>query len=95
MLSRALTPCVRKRGFPINDYARRDLNGGTVNAHNNAELPTMHARIHKISIKHQRHIAKKDVRQGNLWQMLFRVMGVKVRAHFKGGETDGVIEELV
>ena len=49
----------------------------------------------KIGIKHQGHIAKKDVRLGNLWQTMFGVMGVKVPDKFQGGEADGVIKELV
>jgi len=69
--------------------------GGTVNAHNNTELPTMLAGGQKIGIKHQGHIAKKDVRLGNLWQTMFGVMGVKVPAKFQGGEADGVIKELM
>lgn len=69
--------------------------GGTVNAHNNTDLPTMLVGGHKIGIKHQGHIAKKDVRLGNLWQTMFGVMGVKVPDKFQGGEADGVIKEIV
>jgi hypothetical protein len=69
--------------------------GGTLNAHDNTDLPTMLVGGHKIGIKHQGHIAKKDVRLGNLWQTMFEVMGVKVPAKFQGGEADGVIKELV
>jgi hypothetical protein len=69
--------------------------GGTENAHNNTDLPTMLVGGHKIGIKHQGHIAKKDVRLGNLWQTMFGVMGVKVPDHFQGGEADGVIKEIV
>jgi hypothetical protein len=69
--------------------------GGTENAHNNTDLPTMLVGGHKIGIKHQGHIAKKDVRLGNLWQTMFGVMGVKVPDKFQGGEADGVIKELV
>ena len=49
--------------------------GGTVNAHNNTDLPTMLVGGHKIGIKHQGHIAKKDVRLGNLWQTMFGSWG--------------------
>ena len=69
--------------------------GGTVNAHNNTELPTMLVGGQKIGIKHQGHLIKKDVRLGNLWQTMFGVMGVQVPAKFQGGEADGIIKELV
>ena len=69
--------------------------GGTVNAHNNTDLPTMLVGGHKIGIKHQGHLAKKDVRLGNLWQTMFGVMGVKVPDKFQGGEADGIIKEIV
>ncbi len=36
-----------------------------------------------------------EVRLGNLWQTMFGVMGVKVPAKSQGGETDGVIKEIV
>jgi hypothetical protein len=69
--------------------------GGTVNAHNNTELPTMLVGGQKIGIKHQGHLEKKDVRLGNLWQTMFGVMGVKVPAKFQGGEADGIVKEIV
>lgn len=69
--------------------------GGTVNAHNNTELPTILVGGHKIGIKHQGHLTQKDVRLGNLWQTMFGVMGVQVPTNFQGGEADGVIKELV
>jgi hypothetical protein len=50
---------------------------------------------HKLGIKHQRHLEKKDVRLGNLWQTMFGVLGVAVPKDFQGGEADGVIKELV
>jgi hypothetical protein len=69
--------------------------GGTLNAHNNTELPTLLVGGHKIGIKHAGHIAKKDVRLGNLWQTMFGVMGAKVPPNFQGGEADGIIREIV
>ena len=69
--------------------------GGTLNAHHNTDLPTMLFGGHKIGVRHQGHIAKKDVPLGNLWQTMFRVMNVEVPARFQGGEADGVIQELV
>jgi hypothetical protein len=69
--------------------------GGTENAHNNTNLPTMLVGGHKLGIKHQGHLEKKDVRLGNLWQTMFGVMGVEVPKDFQGGEADGVLKELV
>jgi hypothetical protein len=69
--------------------------GGTLNAHNNTDLPTMLVGGHKLGIKHQGHLDKKDVRPGNLWQTMFGVLGVAVPKDFQGGEADGVIKELV
>lgn len=69
--------------------------GGTINAHNNHNLPTMLVGGHKIGIKHQGHITRQDVRLGNLWQTMFGVMGVPVPEDFQGGEADGIIKEVV
>ena len=69
--------------------------GGTENAHNNTNLPTMLVGGHKLGIKHQGHLDKKDVRLGNLWQTMFTALGVTVPENFQGGEADGVIKELV
>lgn len=69
--------------------------GGTVNAHNNTNLPTMLVGGRRLGVKHQGHIVKQDVRLGNLWQTMFGWMGVPVPADFQGGEADGVIKELV
>ena len=69
--------------------------GGTENAHNNTNLPTMLVGGHRIGVKHQGHIEQRDVRLGNLWQTMFNVMGVGVPANFQGGEADGTITELL
>ena len=69
--------------------------GGTENAHNNTNLPTMLAGGHRLGVRHQGHIVKPDTRLGNLWQTMFGVLGVPVPQDFQGGEADGVISELV
>lgn len=69
--------------------------GGTKNAHNNTDLPTMIVGGHKIGIKHQGHIRQDDTRLGNLWQTMFGVMGVPVAPDFQGGEADGIIKDIV
>ena len=60
--------------------------GGTLNAHNNTDLPTMLVGGHKLGIKHQGHLDKKDVRLGNLWQTMFGVLGVAVPKDFQGAK---------
>ncbi len=69
--------------------------GGTHNAHNNHDLPTMLVGGHKLGIKHQGHINKPDTRLGNLWQTMFEVLRVPVPQDFQGGEADGIISELI
>jgi len=69
--------------------------GGAINAHNNHHLPTMLAGGARLGVKHQGHIIKEDVRLGNLWRTVFDRMGVPVPANFQGGESDGMIKELV
>jgi hypothetical protein len=69
--------------------------GGTLNAHNNTELPAMLFGGKALGIKHQGHLSQKDTRLGNLWQSYFQVLGVKVPDNFQGGEADGIIKELV
>ena len=69
--------------------------GGTVNAHNNTDLPTMLVGGHKIGVKHQGHVRHKDVLLGNLWQTMFGLLGVPVPKNFQGGEADGIIKAIV
>jgi hypothetical protein len=69
--------------------------GGTVNAHNNTNLPTMLVGGHKIGVKHQGHVRHKDVLLGNLWQTMFGFLGVPVPKNFQGGEADGIIKAIV
>jgi hypothetical protein len=46
-------------------------------------------------VKHQGHIIKKDILLGNLCQTMFGAMGVKVPDNFQGGESNGIVNELV
>jgi hypothetical protein len=69
--------------------------GGTVNAHNRTNLPTMLVGGQKLGIKHQGHLIKQDMLLGNLWQTMFGVMGVKLPDNFQGGEANGIVKELV
>jgi len=68
--------------------------GGTLNAHNNTDLPAMLFGGKALGVTHQGHIAQKDVRLGNLWQTYFDVLRVPVPENFQGGEADGTIKEL-
>lgn len=69
--------------------------GGAINAHHNHHLPTMLAGGARLGIKHQGHIVKEDVRLGNLWATVFDRMQVPLPKNFQGGESDGMIKELV
>jgi hypothetical protein len=69
--------------------------GGTINAHNNSNLPTMIAGGQRLGIKHQGHLVKPDTRLGNLWQTMFDVLGLPIPDNFQGGEADGVIKEII
>ena len=69
--------------------------GGSINAHNNHHLPTMLAGGSRLGIKHQGHIVREDVRLGNVWRTMFDCMRVPVPENFQGGESDGIIKELV
>ena len=69
--------------------------GGAINAHHNHHLPAMLAGGARLGVKHQGHVVKEDVRLGNLWRTMFDIMRVPVPPNFQGGESDGVIKELV
>jgi hypothetical protein len=69
--------------------------GGSINAHHNHHLPTMLAGGARLGVKHQGHLVKEDVRLGNLWRTVFGRMNVPVPAQFQGGESDGIIKELI
>lgn len=69
--------------------------GGAINAHHNHHLPTMLAGGSRLGVKHQGHLVKEDIRLGNLWRTVFDRMKVPVPTNFQGGESDGMIGELV
>lgn len=69
--------------------------GGTINAHNNHNLPAILCGGAGLGLKHQGHLVKQDQYLGNLWQTLFQTLNVPTPENFQGGEADGVIAELV
>ena len=69
--------------------------GGAINAHHNHHLPTMIAGGARLGLKHQGHIVKEDMRLGNLWRTMFERMQVPVPENFQGGESDGLVSEIV
>ncbi len=69
--------------------------GGSINAHHNHHLPTMLAGGSRLGVKHQGHLIKEDIRLGNLWATMFERMQVALPENFQGGESDGIIRELV
>lgn len=68
--------------------------GGTLNAHNNTNLPAMLFGGKSLGITHQGHIRHQDTRLGNLWQTYFDVLRVPVPENFQGGEATGTIKEI-
>jgi len=68
--------------------------GGTLNAHNNTNLPAMLFGGKALGVRHQGHIRHQDTRLGNLWQTYFDILRVPVPENFQGGEADGTIKEL-
>jgi len=68
---------------------------GSINAHNNHHLPTMLAGGARLGVRHQGHLIKEDVRLGNLWRTMFDRLQVPLPENFQGGESDGIIKELV
>lgn len=69
--------------------------GGAINAHHNHHLPTMLAGGARLGVKHQGHLIKEDMRLGNLWRTMFQVLKVPVSENFQGGESDGIVRDLV
>ena len=66
-----------------------------INAHQNHHLPAMLAGGARLGVKHQGHLVKEDVRLGNLWCTVFDRMQVPLPKNFQGGESDGIVPELV
>ena len=68
--------------------------GGTLNAHNRHELPTMFFGGKALGVTHQGHVRHDDTMLGNLWQSYFDILGVPLPENFQGGEADGTFKEL-
>jgi hypothetical protein len=78
-----------------NTMAVYSSTGGTINAHNNHHLPAILCGGAGIGVQHRGHLVKQDDYLGNLWRTMFEVMKVPVPENFQGGESDGVIGELI
>jgi len=69
--------------------------GGTLNAHNNTNLPTMLFGGKELGVRHAGHVRHQDMLLGNMWQSMFGLLGVPVPEDFQGGEANGVIPEIM
>ncbi len=78
-----------------NTMAVYSSTGGTINAHNNHNLPAILCGGSQIGIQHRGHLIKQDDYLGNLWRTMFEAMKVPIPENFQGGESDGVIKELI
>jgi len=69
--------------------------GGTRNAHNNEQLPSIICGGAGHGIQHQGHLQVEEQPYGNLWQTLFTAYGVPVPENFQGGEANGIIQPIL
>ncbi len=69
--------------------------GGAINAHHNHHLPTMLAGGARLGVRHQGHLIKNDELLGNVWSTMFDRLNVPQPQDFQGGESNGLIGELV
>jgi Protein of unknown function (DUF1552) len=48
-----------------------------------------------LGLKHQGHIATKDMKVGSVWQTMLQPLGMPVPANFQNGFTDGIIKQVL
>lgn len=69
-------------------------NGGP-NAHDSKMLPLILCGGRALGLKHQGHLAQKDVPVANVWQTIVEKVGMPLPENFQGGLSNGVVKELV
>lgn len=69
--------------------------GGTINAHNNHNLPALVFGGTNHGVQHQGHLNQEDALLGNLWQSVFTTFGAPVPENFQGGEANGIVKDLI
>ncbi len=69
-------------------------NGGP-NAHDSKMLPLILCGGSALGVKHQGHLAKKDMPIANVWQTVITQVGMPQPDHFQGGIATGTVKELV
>lgn len=63
--------------------------------HGRNNLPLMLCGGAGLGLKHQGHLAKKDVLIGNVWQTVVDRIGMPLPQDFQGGQANGLISELM
>jgi hypothetical protein len=63
--------------------------------HAGNKLPAILCGGAALGLKHQGHIAMKDMKVGSLWQTMLHPLGMPVPANFQHGFTDGVIKQVL
>lgn len=69
-------------------------NGGYA-AHDSTMLPLILCGGSGLGLKHQGHLAKKDLPVANVWQTVVNRIGMPMPENFQGGIATGVVSELV
>jgi hypothetical protein len=64
--------------------------------HGQVDLPLMLCGGTAFGLKHQGHLVKKNMRIGSAWETVAQCVGMPIdRKTFQGGQTDGVIKEVL
>lgn len=69
-------------------------NGGP-NAHDSKNLPLILCGGSALGIKHQGHLAKKDMPIANVWKTMVTKVGMPIPENFQGGLATDVVKELI
>jgi hypothetical protein len=63
--------------------------------HGGNKLPAILCGGARLGLKHQGHIATKDMKVGSVWQTMLQPLGMPLPANFQNGFTDGIIKEVL
>jgi hypothetical protein len=59
------------------------------------DLPLMLCGGARLGIKHQGHVAKQDMWVGSVWETMVDRLGMPLPKNFQGGQSDGVVKEVL
>lgn len=63
--------------------------------HQRTDIPVLLCGGAGLGLKHQGHLIKKDKKVGSVWETVIQCIGMPRPRDFQGGETDGVLNELL